>query len=134
MWRSVTTSMLCFSPLGCHHHGHKCFLARLHQLQGSAVDGTVLHESAVPAVRCLTCRLCACRFCHSVFAPCRSSQWFWEHELLLKTIDALKPLQRFYLAMVADNTIPMRGDVDLMTGGPPCQVCCLSEVTSECHV
>jgi hypothetical protein len=65
---------------------------------------------------------------------CRSKEWYWEHELLLQAADARRPLQRFYLAMVADKTIPMQGDVDLMTGGPPCQVCQVSLCLSHRQV
>jgi hypothetical protein len=36
--------------------------------------------------------------------------------------DAIPAMQQFLLAMVADKTIPLPGDVDVMTGGPPCQV------------
>lgn len=74
---------------------------------------------------------CLCAF--RLFASCRSSEWYWEHQALLRTADAVKPLQRFYLVMVADKTIPMQGDVDLMTGGPPCQVRSLSHLISDCH-
>lgn len=38
--------------------------------------------------------------------------------------EAIPVMQMFLLAMVADKTIPLPGDVDIMTGGPPCQVRC----------
>jgi hypothetical protein len=37
------------------------------------------------------------------------------------------------LCMLADKTIPMPGDVQLLTGGPPCQVCKSSRGPSEVH-
>lgn len=48
--------------------------------------------------------------------------WRWEHQALLHTRGAMTPMRRFMLAMIADKTIPLPGDVDVMTGGPPCQV------------
>lgn len=38
--------------------------------------------------------------------------------------EAIPAMQMFLLTMVADKTIPLPGDVDIMTGGPPCQVRC----------
>lgn len=57
---------------------------------------------------------------------CRGSgeAWHWEHEALMHLDDAVPAMQMFLLAMVADKTIPLPGDVDIMTGGPPCQVRC----------
>jgi hypothetical protein len=51
-----------------------------------------------------------------------SSEWAWEHQSLLWSKDAVLPMQRFMLRMMADKQIPMPGDVQLLTGGPPCQV------------
>eukprot|EP00775_Hariotina_reticulata_P007661 gene7661-7864_t len=45
--------------------------------------------------------------------------WAWEHQQLLR--GAVQPMRRFMLHMLADKTIPMPGDVQLLTGGPPCQ-------------
>jgi hypothetical protein len=36
--------------------------------------------------------------------------------------EAIPAVQKFMLLMTADKTIPLPGDVDIMTGGPPCQV------------
>jgi hypothetical protein len=36
--------------------------------------------------------------------------------------DAIPAMQPFLLKMVADKTIPLPGDVNVITGGPPCQV------------
>ncbi|KAF8062783.1 CMT3 [Scenedesmus sp. PABB004] len=48
-------------------------------------------------------------------------EWAWEHQSLLWSRDAVLPMRRFMLAMLADKTIPLPGDVQLLTGGPPCQ-------------
>lgn len=42
--------------------------------------------------------------------------------LLLQDADAHTPMRRFVLRMLADKTIPLPGDVHVLTGGPPCQV------------
>lgn len=52
----------------------------------------------------------------------RSSEWAWEHQSLLRDKEAVLPMRHFMLRMLADKTIPMPGDVGLLTGGPPCQV------------
>jgi site-specific DNA-cytosine methylase len=36
--------------------------------------------------------------------------------------DAIPAMQHFLLRMAADKTIPLPGDVNVITGGPPCQV------------
>jgi site-specific DNA-cytosine methylase len=46
----------------------------------------------------------------------------WEHQSLLR--DAVLPMRRFMVRMLADKQIPVPGDVQLLTGGPPCQVRC----------
>ncbi|WIA09890.1 hypothetical protein OEZ85_010104 [Tetradesmus obliquus] len=50
-----------------------------------------------------------------------SPGWAWEHEALLQCDDALLPMRRFLLAMLADKVLPLPGGVGLLTGGPPCQ-------------
>ena len=57
-----------------------------------------------------------------VAPPHRSSAWAWEHQVLLLRTDGVAPLRAFMLRMLADKTLPRRGDVDILTGGPPCQV------------
>lgn len=52
----------------------------------------------------------------------RSSGWVWEHQDLLLEKEAVLPMRHFMLRMIADKAIPLPGDVDLLTGGPPCQV------------
>lgn len=62
---------------------------------------------------------------------CRAKEkdgWAWEHQALLLRRDAVAPMRSFLLSMLADKTIPLPGDVDVLTGGPPCQVQCVSKV------
>lgn len=44
---------------------------------------------------------------------------------------AIPAMQKFMLAMTADKTIPLPRDVDVMTGGPPCQVRCPVPFSSQ---
>jgi hypothetical protein len=47
----------------------------------------------------------------------------WEHQSLLwEDEGAMLPMRRFLVRMLADKQVPMPGDVQLLTGGPPCQV------------
>lgn len=59
---------------------------------------------------------------HPTHPTNRSPAWQWEHQVLLLRPDGTGPMRNFMLRMLADKTIPRRGDVDILTGGPPCQV------------
>lgn len=67
--------------------------------------------------------VCVCvRVGVGVVCRAKSDSWSWEHQALLLQQDAVAPMRSFLLRMMADKTIPLPGDVHVMTGGPPCQV------------
>lgn len=60
--------------------------------------------------------------CRTAASKRSDPDWVWEHQALLWSPDAIAPMRHFMLRMLHDKTIPLPGDVQVLTGGPPCQV------------